>query len=81
MKRNVTINQTQICNCDNCTQIGIIYNNEAYVMQTSSPKREGPVEFTRSMPEPKPHLKDFLYKIVEKLNSLIGWIIDTFNDI
>ena len=49
MKRNVTINQTQICNCDNCTQIGIIHNDEAYVMQTSSPKREGPAEFTCSM--------------------------------
>lgn len=81
MKRNVTINQTQICNCDNCTQIGIIHNDEAYVMQTSSPKREGPAEFTCSMPEPKPHLKDFIYKIVEKLNSLIGLIIDVFNDI
>lgn len=81
MKRNVTINQTQICNCDNCTQIGIIHNDEAHVMQTSSQKREGPAEFTCSMPEPKPHLKDFIYKIVEKLNSLIGWIIDAFNDI
>lgn len=81
MKRNVTINQTQICNCDNCTQIGIIHNDEAYVMQTSSPKREGPAEFTCSMPEPKPHLNDFIYKIVEKLNSLIRWIIDAFNDI
>lgn len=81
MKRNVTINQTQICNCDNCTQIGIIRNDEVYVMRTSFPKREGPAKFTCSMPEPKPHLKDFLYKIVEKLNSLIGWIIDTFNDI
>ena len=81
MKWNVTINQTQICNCDNCTQIGIIHNDEAYVMQTSSPKREGPAEFTCSMPEPKPHLKDFIYKIVEKLNSLIRWIIDAFNDI
>lgn len=81
MKRNVTINQTQICNCDNCTQIGIIYNDEAYVMQTSSPKREGQAEFTCSVPEPKPHLKDFIYKIVEKLNSLIEWIIDAFNDI
>lgn len=81
MKRNVTINQTQICNCDNCTQIGIIHNDEAYVMQTSSPKREGPAEFTCSVPESKPHLKDFIYKIVEKLNSLIGWIIDAFNDI
>lgn len=81
MKRNVTINQTQICNCDNYTQIEIIHNDEAYVIQTSSPKREGPAEFTCSMPEPKPHLKDFIYKIVEKLNSLIGWIIDTFNDI
>jgi hypothetical protein len=50
-------------------------------MQTSSPKRKDPAEFTCSMPEPKPHLKDFLYKIAEKLNSLIGWIIDTFNDI
>ena len=81
MKRNVTINQTQICNCDNCTQIGIIHNDEAYVMQTSSPKRKGPAEFTCGIPEPKPHLKDFIYKIVEKLNSLIGWIIDAFNDI
>lgn len=81
MKRNVTINQTQICNCDNCTQIGIIHNDEAYVMQTSSPKRESPAEFTCSMPKPKPHLKDFIYKIVEKLNSLIGWIIDAFNNI
>lgn len=81
MKRNVTINQTQICNCDNCIQIGIIHNDEAYVMQTSSPKREGPAGFTCSMPEPKPHLKDFIYKIVEKLNSLIGWIIDAFNDV
>ena len=81
MKRNVTINQTQICNCDNCTQIEIIHNDEAYIMQTSSPKREGPAEFTCSMSEPKPHLKDFIYKIVEKLNSLIGWIIDAFNDI
>lgn len=51
MKRNVTINQTQICNCDNCTQIGIIRNDEVYVMQTSSPKREGPAEFTCSMPD------------------------------
>lgn len=81
MKRNITINQTQICNGDNCTQIGIIHNDEVYTMQTSYPKREGPAEFTCSMPKPKPHLKDFLYKIVEKLNSLIGWIIDTFNDI
>lgn len=81
MKRNVTINQTQICNCDNCTQIGIIRNDEVYVMQTSSPKRKDPAEFTCSMTEPKPHLKNFLYKIVEKLNSLIGWIINTFNDI
>lgn len=40
MKRNITINQTQICNCDNCTQIGIIRNDEVYVMQTSSPKRK-----------------------------------------
>lgn len=81
IKRNITINQTCNCNGDNCTQIGIIRNDEVYVMQISSPKREGPVEFTCSMPEPKPRLKDFLYKIVEKLNSLIGWIIDTFNDI
>ncbi len=76
MKRNVTINQTQICNCDKCTQIGIIRNDEVYVMQTSSSKREGPAEFTCSMPERKHYLKDSLYKIVEKLNSLIGLIID-----
>lgn len=81
MKRNVTINQTQICNCDNCTQIGIIHDNEAYVMQTSSPKREGPAEFTCSMPEQKHYLKNILYKIIEKPNSLIGWTIDAFNDI
>jgi hypothetical protein len=81
MKRNVTINQTQICNCDNCTQIGIIRNDEVYVMQTSSPKREGPAEFTCSMPEQKHYLKNILYKIIEKLNSLIGWTIDAFNDI
>lgn len=81
MKRNITINQTCTCNGDNCTQIGIIRNDEVYVMQTSSPKREGPTEFTCSMSEPKPHLKDSLYKIVEKLNSLIGLIIDVFNDI
>lgn len=81
MKRNITINQTQICNGDNCTQIGIIHNDEAYVMQTSSPKRKGPAEFTCSMPKQKHCLKNILYKIVEKLNSLIGWIIDTFNDI
>ena len=81
MKRNITINQTCNCNGDNCTQIGIIRNDEVYVMQTNSPKREGPAEFTCSMPKPKPHLKDFLYKIVEKINNLIGWIIDTFNDI
>ena len=53
MKRNVTINQTQICNGDNCTQIGIIRNDEVYVMQTSSPKRESPAEFTCSMSEQK----------------------------
>lgn len=81
MKRNVTINQTQICNCDNCTQIGIIRNDEVYVMQTSSPKREGPAEFTCSMPEQKHYLKNILYKIIEELNSLIGRTIDTFNDI
>lgn len=81
MKRNVTINQTQICNGDNCTQIGIIRNDEVYVMQTSSPKREGPAEFTCSMPEQKHYLKNILYKIIEKLNSLIGWTIDAFNDI
>mgnify|MGYP007064634632 CR=1 FL=1 len=57
MKRNVTINQTQICNCDNCTQIGIILNDEVYVMQTSSSKRKGPAEFTCSMPEPIQSLK------------------------
>lgn len=38
MKRNITINQTCNCNGDNCTQIGIIRNDEVYVMQTSSPK-------------------------------------------
>lgn len=81
MKRSITINQTQICNGDKCTQIGIIHNDEIYTMQTSCPKREGPAEFTCSMPKPKPHLKDFLYKIVEKLNSLIGCIIDAFDDI
>lgn len=53
MKRNITINQTCNCNGDNCTQIGIIRNDEVYVMQTSSPKREGPAEFTCSMPEQK----------------------------
>lgn len=81
MKRNVTINQTQICNSDKCTQIGIIRNDEVYVMQTSSPKREGPAEFTCSMPEQKHYLKNIIHKIVEKLNSLIGWITDAFNDI
>ena len=81
MKRSITINQTQICNGDNCTQIGIIHNDEIYVMQTNSPKREGPAKFTCSMPEPKPHLKDILCKIVEKLNSLIGWIVDVFDDV
>lgn len=81
MKRNVTINQTQICNGDNCTQIGIIRNDEVYVMQTSSPKRESPAEFTCSMPEQKHYLKNILCKIVEKLNNLIGWIIDVCNDI
>lgn len=80
MKRNVTINQTQICKGDNCTQIGIIRNDEVYVMQTSSPIREGPAEFTCSMPKQKHYLKDILYKIVEKLNSLIGWITDEFDD-
>lgn len=79
MKRNITINQT--CNCNGCTQIGIIRNDEVYVMQTSSPKREGPAEFTCSMPEQKHYLKNILYKIIEKLNSLIGWTIDAFNDI
>lgn len=81
MKRNVTINQTQICNGDNCTQIGIIHNDEVYTMQTSYPKREGHAEFTCSMPEQELRLKYILYKIVEKLNSLIGLIIDVFNDI
>lgn len=81
MKRNVTINQAQICNGDNCTQIGIICNDEVYAMQTNGSKREGPAEFTCSMPESKPHLKDILYKIVEKLNSLIGWIIDELDDV
>ena len=38
MKRNITINQTCNCNGDNCTQIGIIRNDEVYVMQTSSRK-------------------------------------------
>jgi hypothetical protein len=51
------INQTQICNGDNCTQIGIIHNDEVYTMQTSYPKREGPAEFTCSMPEQKHYLK------------------------
>lgn len=57
MKRNITINQTQICNGDNCTQIGIIHNDEVYTMQTSYQKREGPAEFTCSMPEQKHYLK------------------------
>lgn len=81
MKRNITINQTCNCNGDNCTQIGIIRNDEVYVMQTSSPKGEDPAEFTFSMPEQKHYLKNILYKIVEKLNSLIGWITNAFNDI
>ena len=81
MKRNITINQTCNCNGDNCTQIGIIRNDEVYVMQTSSPKGEGPAEFTCSMPEQKHDMNGSIYKIVEKLNSLIGWIIDAFNDI
>lgn len=81
MKRNITIKQTCNCNGDNCTQIGIIRNDEVYVMQTSSTKREGPAEFTCSMPEQKHYLKNILYKIIEKLNSLIGWTIDAFNDI
>lgn len=81
MKRNITINQTQICNGDNCTQIGIIHNDEMYTVQTSSPKREGPAEFTCSMPEQKHYLKDILCKIVELLNGLIGCIIDAFDDI
>lgn len=81
MKRNITINQIQICNGDNCTQIGIIHNDEMYTVQTSCPKREGPAEFTCSMSESKPHLKDILCKIVEKLNSLIGWIVGVFDDI
>ena len=81
MKQNITINQTCNCNGDNCTQIGIIRNDEVYVMQTSSPKREGPADFTCSMHEQKLRLKDVLYKIVEKLNSLIGLITDVFNDI
>lgn len=55
-------------------------NDEVYVMQTSSPKREGPAEFTCSMPEQKHYLKNILYKIVEKLNSLIGLILDEFDD-
>lgn len=80
MKRNITINQTQICNGDNCTQIGIIHNNEVYTMQTSYTKREGPAEFTCSMPEQKHYLKDILYKIVELLNGLIGWILDEIGD-
>nr|DAN21671.1 MAG TPA_asm: PX-associated [Bacteriophage sp.] len=33
------------------------------------------------MPEQKHYLKNILYKIIEKLNSLIGWTIDAFNDI
>ena len=81
MKRNITINQTQICNGDNCTQIGIIRNDEVYAMQTSSSKREGPAEFTCSVPKQKPHLKDILYKIVEMLNRFIGWIVDEIDDI
>ena len=80
MKRNITINQTCNCNGDNCTQIGIIRNDEVYVMQTSYPKREGPAEFTCSMPEQKHYLKDILYKIVELLNGLIGWILDEIGD-
>lgn len=80
MKRNITINQTQICNGDNCTQIGIIHNDEVYTMQTSSPIREGPAEFTCSMPKQKPRLKDILYKIVELLNGLMGWILDKICD-
>lgn len=80
MKRNVTINQTQICNGDNCTQIGIIHNDEVYTMQTSYSKREGPAEFTCSMPEQKHYLKDILYKIVELLNGLIEWILDEIGD-
>lgn len=81
MKRNITINQTCNCNSDNCTQIGIIRNDEVYVMQTNFPIREGPAEFTCSTPKQKHYLKNILYKIVEKLNSLIGWITDAFNDI
>lgn len=61
MKRNITINQ--ICNGDNCTQIGIIRNDEVYVMQTSSPKREGPAEFTYSMPEQKHCLKIYFIRL------------------
>lgn len=80
MKRNVTINQTQICNGDNCTQIGIIHNDEVYTMQASYSKREGPAEFTCSMPEQKHYLKDILYKIVELLNGLIEWILDEIGD-
>lgn len=80
MKRNITINQIQICNGDNCTQIGIIHNDEVYTMQTSYQKREGPAEFTCSMPEQKHYLKDILYKIVELLNGLIGWILDEIGD-
>ena len=80
MKRNVTINQTQICNCDNCTQIEIIHNDGMYTMQTSYSKREGPAEFTCSMPEQKNYLKDILCKIVELLNGLIGWILNEIND-
>lgn len=81
MKRNITINQTCNCNGDNCTQIGIIRNDEVYVMQTCSPTREGPAEFTCSMPKQKHYLKNILYKTVEKLNNLIGWITNAFNDI
>lgn len=80
MKRNITINQTCNCNGDNCTQIGIIRNDEVYVMQTSSPTREGSAEFKCSMPKQKHYLKNILYKIVEKLNSLIGLILDEFDD-
>lgn len=80
MKRNITINQTCNCNGDNCTQIEIIHNDEVYTMQTSYPKREGPAEFTCSMPAQKHYLKDILYKIVELLNGLIGWILDEIGD-
>ena len=66
MKRNITINQTCNCNGDNCTQIGIIRNDEVYVMQTSSPKREGPAEFTCSMPEQKHYLKNILCNGVQR---------------